>query len=573
MERTTLQESGALKAGQADRVGPTLVGTSTYMAALATTHLAVWLVLSSLWLAVGGSLNGIDIGLALLLAIFLCSWSERGSPAVVSNTIAGVAALLLVWVVAFVYAMALDDLSYDGQTYHSLAIIKLREGWNPFGGLLLPDDPPLTWLNHYPKAPWIWAAGIDAVFGNFQAGKAPNVVLAFAAGAAVFSAASVVTRLPIWACFVFGVLAAANPVASVQMPSFYVDGQLASLLTVMAAGGLMWLRSRSALALLITCSAAFCLVNAKFTGLVYAVLLGLAIAAIGVSMRPRRLLADALPVMACVMAIAWPGYTPYLNNMMNDDHIFHPVMGKRPIDILSHITPVAFDGQSRWFKFGRSLASETANACRNCESGRLKLPFIVRASEARGATFPDPRMGGFGPLFSGALLLAAILLAIAVASKAVSAVLPVSLVVLVGLVLINPEAWWARYVPQLWLVPLTVALFLQNAALPSLGRVVRVALLVVLMANAAFMAVIATGYAAYSTRASRAQVADLARAGPLYIPDTYWVGALQRLVDGGVVYAKRDFSAADCAEIVTVLRSNLRVCRPANAAKTTLQAQ
>jgi hypothetical protein len=460
--------------------------------------------------------------------------------------------------------MGLDDLSYDGQTHLSLAILRLREGWNPFGGLLLPDVPPLTWLNHYPKASWIWAAGIDATFGNFQAGKAPNVVLAFAAGAAVFSAASVVARVPVWACFVFGALAAANPVATVQMPTFYVDGQLASLVTVMAAGALMWLRNRSALALLITCSAAFCLANVKFTGLVYAVLLGLAIVAIGLLMRRRRL-ADALPVLACVMAVAWPGYSPYLSNLMNGDHIFHPVMGKRPVDILSHITPVAFDGQSRWVKLGRSLASETANACRECEPGRMKLPFVVRASEARGATFPDPRTGGFGPLFSAALLLAAMLLVVSVTSEAaVSATLAVSLVVLVGLVLINPEAWWARYVPQLWLIPLTVALFLQNAVLPALGRAVRVALLVVLVVNAAFMGVIATGYAAYSTRASRAQVANLSQAGPVYVANSSWVGALQRLRDGGVAYSMRDFSASDCAEIVTVLRSNLRVCQPSN---------
>jgi hypothetical protein len=117
-------------------------------------------------------------------------------------------------------------------------------------------------------------------------------------------------------------------------------------------------------------------------------------------------------------------------------------------------------------------------------------------------------------------------------------------------------------VPQLWLVPLTVALFLQNAALPALGRAVRIALVIVLVANAAFMGVIASGYAAYSTRAARAQVADLRRVGPIYIEKTSWAGTLQRLRDGGVKYSMRDFNASDCAEIVTVLRSNLSVCQP-----------
>lgn len=534
----------------------------SYMAALATTHLAIWIALASLQWATGGRLRVIDAGLALLIAIAGCIWTNRSSVAMQSSAVIGVALLLATWAIAIVYAAALDSLSYDGQTYQALAIQHMRDGWNPFSGLLMPDVPPLTWLNHYPKAPWIWAAGIEAMVGSYQAGKATNLVLAAAAGAAVFSAASAVVRAPIWACLLFGALAAANPVASVQMAEYYVDAQLGSLLTIMAAGALIWVKRQSPLALLMTCSAAFCLANVKFTGLVYSALLGSVVLAVCL-LRRRGRLAGTLPVLACLLGVVGPGYSPYMTNLLNGDHIFHPVMGARQIDIISYVTPIDLDGHSPPTKLALSLASETANACRKCDPGGLKLPFIFRKSEIRGAIIPDPRKGGFGPFFSAALLLATVLLVVSIPAGGLSATLGISLIVLVGLVIINPAAWWARYVPHLWLVPLTVAVFLHQVELGPVGRTARVALLVVLVANAGFMAVVASGYAVYSTLKARAQVAGLARTGPVYVADATWTGALQRLRDGGVTYTVRAFGQPDCQEVVTVLSSELNVCVPA----------
>ncbi|HEV7256718.1 MAG TPA: hypothetical protein VGN82_02960 [Bosea sp. (in: a-proteobacteria)] len=535
----------------------------SFMAALATVHLALWLAIVSLRLAVDADLHPSDAVLAFLIAVAGCILAGRSQAAIRATAIIGSALLLATWGVALIYAAALDSLSYDGQTYHALAIRHLRDGWNPFRDQLTPNVPPMTWLNHYPKASWIWATGIEAMVGSYQAGKATNLVLAIAAGAAVFSAASAVVHAPKWACFLFGALAAANPVASVQMAEYYVDGLLGSLLTIMAAGALIWTRRQSPLALLMICAAAICLVNVKFTGLVYALLLGSVVFAVSL-LRRRTRLAGALPVLACLLAVVGPGYNPYVTNMLDGDHIFHPVMGDRQIDILgiSDSTPSPLDGYPAAAQLALSLASETANSCRKCDPGRLKPPFVVRESEIRGATIPDPRTGGFGPLFSAALLLAAILLVVSMRAGAASMTLGISLVVLVGLVMVNPAAWWARYVPHLWLIPLTIAAFLHRAELGPIGRVARIALLVVLVANAGFMAVIASGYAAYSTLEARAQVANLARSGPVYVAASPWAGALQRLHDGGVAVAEREFGQPDCQEVVTVLRSDLDVCVP-----------
>jgi len=486
------------------------------------------------------------------------------------TTARAVLAFLLIWAAALFYANCLDDLTEDGQGYHALATLELRLGWNPFYSVLIPDVHPQIWLNHYPKAPWIWAADIDTLFGKLQPGKATNVVLAIAAGAAVAGAASTIFGAPVWACLIFGALAAANPVASVQLPTMYVDGQLASLLTLMLAGAMTWLLQRSALGLLVTCSAAICLVNVKFTGLAYATLFASAVAALGL-LRGQRLL-SCLPLVACAFALVGPGYAPYITNLRKGEHIFYPVMGAQRFDIMTRMTPKALGERSPLAKLAISLASETANSCQNCQAGRLKLPFTVRLAEAWGATFPDPRTGGFGPLFSAALLLSAVLLIQAWRTAAVSAALMGSLIVLIGSTLINPEAWWARYAPQLWLVPLTILIFLHMSELSPAARAVRLALLVVLIADAAFMTIIASGYAVFSTHKARAQIEALAHAGPLYVRDVQafgWFGTLQRLRDGGVVFEEREFSESDCKVISIVLRSELEVCVPKIGAPTT----
>jgi hypothetical protein len=545
---------------------PQVLGISlTTFAALATTHLALWLVLGALAIALGAPLFAITPVLALAIAVAaIAAFSDRKKGWILSTAIL-VMLLLLVWAAALLYARLLDDLSIDGQGYHALALLEFRHGWNPYRSALTPDIPPQLWLNHYPKAPWIWAASIDAMFGSFQTAKATNVVLAVAAGAAVAGAASTMLRAPL--CLVLGALAAANPVASIQLPTMYVDGQLASLLTIMASGAVIWFLRRSGLGLMMMCSAIICVANIKFTGAVYAGLFALTIAALGL-LRSRGWQSFA-PLAACLFALVGPGYTPYVTNLQEGHHIFHPVMGKTPVNFMTNMTPNAFEGHSAIAKLAYSLAAETANSCQNCEPGRLKVPFTVRSTEARGATVPDPRTGGFGPLFSAALLLAATLFILAARTRAVSVTLVAGLTLIIGSVLINPEGWWARYAPQLWLAPLMVVMLLDEAKLSRAARAVRIALLVVLIADAAFMAIIASGYAAYRTQKARSQIEALAEMGPLYVREKKhfgWFGTLQRLRDGGANFHELEFGESDCKVSDDVVGSELQFCVPASQA-------
>jgi hypothetical protein len=72
----------------------------------------------------------------------------------------------------------------------------------------------------------------------------------------------------------------------------------------------------------------------------------------------------------------------------------------------------------------------------------------------------DARIAGFGPLFSGALVtaLAAVFRLLTLRDWDKKMAYPALMVAAAVLfVVFFPENWWARYVPQLWLVPAIIA--------------------------------------------------------------------------------------------------------------------
>src|SRR5262249_31707763 len=84
----------------------------------------------------------------------------------------------------------------------------------------------------------------------------------------------------------------------------------------------------------------------------------------------------------------------------------------------------------------------------------FKVPGSMSLREIREIS-DATRFGGFGPLFSLALVLAAAGLVARKSGGKVKALAPAGLVAaLLAATLIHPAAWWARYVPHFYLVPL-----------------------------------------------------------------------------------------------------------------------
>jgi hypothetical protein len=535
---------------------PFAIAVAAGLAALGSLQLALWLMLAAARAAAGGGVAGFDAGAALAVALVVCARAARGERAARRALPIAAALWVATWALALPLAAGFDDLSWDGQTYHALALSALHEGWNPNTELLAPDRPPRTWVNHYPRGPWLWAAGLQQSTGSYACGKAVTLALAVFAAAAVAQATWLSRRGRPAPALALGALAAANPVIAVQFPTLYVDGLVAGSVTVALAAAWSWTTARSSLALLALCSASLLLPNLKFTGLLFATAIAGGVALSGGRRHARTALA---PLAAIALGAIGPGFAPYMTNLIRGDHLLHPALGERRLEILGSVTPPALAPLAPPARLLVSLASETANACPSCPQAEVKWPFVVRSAELRDAALPDARTGGFGPLFSGALLLTALLLAVGRtgASRGAGAV-----AVLFGLAVATPGAWWARLVPFLWLVPIAAIALLPPGPQPALIRRLALALALVTTLDAALVASTAIGQAAIRTRRSRAELQALARSGPLLVRPDAWPGALQRLRDAGASFHEAEFAPAACRAVLTLPYADAVTCSP-----------
>jgi hypothetical protein len=390
--------------------------------------------------------------LAVALTLGVCAARLGRHPALAAGSLTFLLAAVLL---AVQLAGSFYDVSGDGRFYHQEAIIQLARGWDPFSGPSMSQGGGALWVDHYPKGAWICAAAAYQLTGRIETGKCVNALTALACFLFALHALlawRIATRLSV----VLAALAALNPVAVYQSVSFCIDGQMAAYLTILTALAFVSFRRHDrwtevAIAMTVACAASL-----KFTGGAYAaVLLGSASLGMGVLTRGKECgrmtlgLASGLAVGILVVS-----FNPYVTNAHDYGHPFHPLAGRGAVDIMTGSTPADLLPMNRVSRLVRSLFARSENVV-TPHVTRLKWPFLVAYGELETLVIPDTRVGGTGPLFSGVLVLSA-LLAIAVwrRSARVGLTLLAATSAIVVSTLIHPQAWWARYAPQLWLIPL-----------------------------------------------------------------------------------------------------------------------
>ncbi len=373
-----------------------------------------------------------------------------------------IVALVLVVLSTIVSVLVLDT-SYDGQVYHMLAIYLLRNGWNP---IYEPIHPASIWVSHYPKASWLLSAFIYAHVPLIDGGKAVNVL---AWWAAFFTArvAIVITlkRFTHWGARVvslagsmLAIVTASNPVVMAQLFTYYNDGFLASILLVYIGALVTAILGGCTKGLLIAVMTIPMLLNVKFTGTVYTVILSMPFVFYGFyylckNVNKMVMLKVVLSVVAVVvLSLGAIGFNPYVTNFYLKGHPFYPLEGSSRIDIVSANMPEDFVNKSRWEKLYLSLTAKVGNPMRPYPSERRQAFWDIGPEEFR-RLWNDTRVAGFGPYMHWIVVAAAATLFITLLSDVRVGLVGCIVVLTIGATIaINPESWWARYVPQLWWV-------------------------------------------------------------------------------------------------------------------------
>ena len=388
----------------------------------------------------------------------------------------------------------IHDISWDGQTYHAEAIVQLANGWNPFREASPPAlaNQKYPWffplyLAFFPKAPWICAAALYKFSGSFESGKAFHLMLILACF--LFSLAALSTFRSIkwrWRLTLSSLLAF-NPVSICQMFTYYVDGQLSSLLVITVDLLILIYRRRDRLLMVLLTLAVILMVNAKLTGPVYVSIVagGFWLFCVVVKKAQRELIASL--VAGGILGAIFVGFSPYMSQFANKwitkGNPFYPYAGwTSVVGLESH---ELFGNMDRVRMLAISLFSKSEVL--PIPSFKLKLPFKFTLDEFQAFVFPDVRMGGFGPLFSGAIVLCVAILVVLAWKHRWRLLGAAPLLVLMGLVLISAlslsESWWARYAPQIWMFPLVAALVALVTTNRGLSRGLALALLLLLVAN------------------------------------------------------------------------------------------
>ena len=378
------------------------------------------------------------------------------------------------------------DTSWDGQGYQAEAILRLMNGWNPLRDVLPEGVASPLKLRFYAKGSWITAAALNIFVGDIEAGKALHLTLMLAAWLFSLAAVSTIAGLAWPYKVMVSLVLAINPVSICQMFTYYVDGQLGSLL-ISAVSLMILLARRPDRVLMLSLMLIVVLtINVKLSGAVY-----IGIITIGywswyvLAKRERWGEFGVWLFGGGVVGGAFIGFNPYVNEFLSRFYASRLLPSVQ--DSLSVLkiavypdAPPNFFGKSSFEQLLISLFSKSEVLFWSpARPSRLKLPFTVSRDEIQVFWAPDVRTGGFGPLFSGALILSFLILVTYIWKYRHAFKDNIPLLVLVALTILsatpNPMMWWARFAPQFWMAPPIVGLigcsFARSATVRSLALI------------------------------------------------------------------------------------------------------
>lgn len=515
---------------------------------------------------------------ALVLTIFLTVWEFRKFYHVPASRIFLYLLISLsIFLVATLASGWIYDKSWDGMGYHQIGIFELSNGWNPFFEQLPYEaktskyfDRPINlnlWVNHYSKALETFSAVLMSVTGNIESGKVFNILMLLSA---FCSTLYLFVKLNLFSSFwnvIIAFTAAFNPIAVNQLFSYYLDGAIASAILILITQlVLLFLKSDNDAGWPGYVSIFFIviiLINLKFTGLLYLACICSVFLSLVLYAKRWQFLKVLLKTMSIsvLLAIFVAGFNPYVTNTLHHGHPFYPIAGKNKVDVIQHMMPAPLKDHNRVGKFFISTYARCDNFSKGSDRGlQYKVPFTFSIQEAKVLQSEGIRLGGFGVLWSGIFTVTIIFtfLIITQLQGRVRIYFFICLIAIAFSVVINPAAWWARFVPQLWLFPVMVSVFLLATQKKAMFQVLGKTLVILMIVNSAVVGVIYS-YSVYTTTTSANRIFEQLKktTRPVYVYFDIFTPNIRKLQSNNILFTKVDrFEDLHCDTPGTVLKIN-----------------
>lgn len=464
------------------------------------------------------------------------------------------------------------DFSYDGNAIHKLAVSAIHGGWIPFedsSSVWQEAVEPFgahcsIWIDHYPQGTWDIAAGLYACTGSIETGKAYTLIAAIGTSTLLgaylrdcgFSLAK--------SCLV-AIVAAVNPITVAQFLTYYNDAFLMLELLALLTGLTMivdWSHPKlRPVGYAVVASAFLLCTETKFTGLGYAGVFCLSfyIYAIVKVARGRDgfnsrfiLKLSLFFLITIVLSVSVFGFSPYIMNLIGHGHPFYPLFGDGAQDIMTSNSPASYADSNNVRKLFLSFFSQSSNILAASGSDpQLKIPFSIYPQELKSLRDNDLRIGGFGVLYGGILIIQTLTIVVMLPKQRRSRpfLFQITICYLVPTVVLMfalGESWWARYCVYFYFVSCValVLLLIPSAAGSTLLRASKRALCVVfallLMANTGLFFVFNTANIAKKTLSENKHLTKIEKAAEngkrILIEYDTEPGAVYALIDRGIPF-------------------------------------
>lgn len=400
-----------------------------------------------------------------------------------SNTIFYIASIIATIVIFLSATWCIGktfDTSCDGNFYHKTAIGLIKEGWNPLyedseefckkQDAEIENKGQFLWIDHYPKVTWNFAASIYAVTNNIETGKVITILLVISIACLTYFYLSD-RLLKKWQSALIAIGISINPIVLSQIFTYYVDGIMGLLIygiilfLVMITDKKFNAISDREKWLGLAAEIILCM-NIKFTGIYFAAIFSIIfyvfwlIQDIKDNKFKNNFLKLTIKFMVIVIiGIGFVGASTYIKNTIEHKNPLYPIIGKDKVDIITTMQPESFGEKNRFVKLFESTFSNSENITYvSGDSPNLKVPFSFNDEEIDNLAIPDTRIGGYGIFFSGILTISIIVIIYSAIKlfKTNKNVFKYLIAILLGIfitTLCMAEAWWARYSPQLYVIP------------------------------------------------------------------------------------------------------------------------
>lgn len=390
----------------------------------------------------------------------------------------------------FLWAKQYHENFFDAVWYHHDAVYQLAKGWNPYDRNLLANETSYCefYLNYFPKGYWIFGATIYSFTHTIEAAKGMDLALMIAC--IMILCGGLLQHNFGWsnAKSVFvGLLISLNPIAIINAFSFYVDGPIASLLSLGIFFSLAQLYGKDNKAWLLAFICFGVLFHLKFTGTAFSILFMAAFFVLLI-VKEKLLWKQWLIrfTIFSVFVVLILGFHPFISNTINKGHPFFPAIENDEIKVFKLTSyPADFIGKDRFTKFETALFAEIGWHGTPDKSKPKEL-FSLLGTEFYGKGIPD--LGALGPLFAEFFSLACMAFAISLLFiKSMKKKWQYLLAVLFFLFtfFINQEAWVFRYTPHLWLLSILILLPLWET---KYGKYLGIAIMLGLFVNLGIVA-------------------------------------------------------------------------------------